>query len=542
MKLNKIMQKMAVLGVLSLIPETAVFADNSLSIFNNLLKATLTPKRQQTSAVRVRNPANTRVSRSIVYAGYSLEFLPIKKLVQKNLITQAYQLQKNKLTQQDTPEFLASNEAGLLALDSGLHINSIKHFADAERYLKINANDTVIEDVASGFTGEALSFITGKGDLTAYNGEPFERILMLNYKSIAYLLNGERKAYNVTRRAIDWQNIEKKEFEKTIEAAKKEIDKKENEIRKKAPGVLDSAAGTAKTVAKSGAVRNGVDATNIFNGASLFKIISDQYKSSKKEALSVPSAYVNPFGFYMAGIVQEFDSLEDASLRHNARISYQKALELNPKSKVIKRALRDIKRRPPRNRRLVHVIVADGFVPEKKVLQFAMTMPTGMVPVKLPVYEPVASKVAYIRIKSGKKTLATLSTVANIEAIVLRHQLDKLPLEHLKVIAAVARSSAENLLWSQMGVFGVIGKSLRESFSAPDTRGWMTLPKQILAARFYTSKYLKTITLVTYDKRWRQLSSKTIELPKKTHSFVYARTLDNNINAYTNKTLWVKKL
>ncbi len=255
--------------------------------------------------------------------------------------------------------------------------------------------------------------------------------------------------------------------------------------------------------------------------------------------MSVASAYVNPFGFYMAGIVQEFDGYDDVSLRDNARISYKKALKLNPKSKVLKQAVKEIKKRVRRNRRLVQVVIADGFAPEKKTLQFGIAMPGGVVPVKLPIYEPVASKVAHIKIKSGRKTLATLSTVANIEAIVLRHQLDSLPLEHFKVVAAIARSTAGNILWGQLGPLGQIGKVFQESLANPDMRSWLTLPKRLLAARFYASKRLKTITIVSYDKRWRRLATKKVTLPKNKHSFIYARTIDNLLYANVNKTLWV---
>jgi len=504
---------------------TSSQASDVFGLLNTLVKtASSTTK---ATANNLKNQAGSNqpvnnVTRNIVYTGYSKDFLQIKKLITSEQWEQAYQLQSKKIEQSDPVTFLDSNEAGLLALDTKNPLNAIKHFSAAEHFLKVNAERSMIMDGFFSFGGEVLSTITGKGDLTEYSGSPFERILMLNYKSIAYLLNGERKAYNVTRRAIDWQNIEQKEFEKTIDAAKKDIAKTEAEITEEASDNDDATTGSKP-------VSNG----------NFFQVISNQYKSSQKKALSVKSAYVNPFGFYMAGIVQEFDSLEDASLRDNARISYKKALELNPKSKVIKRAIREVKRKPRRGKRLVQVIIADGFAPEKKTLQFGLPMPGGIVPVKLPIYEPVQSKVAHIKIKSGKRTLATLSTIADIESIVLRHQLDSLPLEHFKVMASVARSTAENMLWGQLGPLGAIGKSFRESFAAPDMRAWMSLPKQFMAARFYVSKRLKNVTIISYDKRWHRLATKKVTLPKNKHSFIYARTIDKLLNANVNNTLWI---
>jgi len=467
----------------------------------------------------------TRIKKTIVYSGYSQAFLAIKKLIKAGQWQQAYQLQQAKINSSDLPNFLDSNEAGLLALDTKNIKNAIQHFADAEHYLKVNAEKSLLEDGFFSLATELSSLISGVGDLTEYQGAPFERILMLNYKSIAYLLNGERKAYNVTRRAIDWQNIEKKEFDKSIALAKKEINRTEQELN--------------KTSSEKPSEINHEKAKNIA-GENIFKIISDQYKRSKRRALSVKSAYVNPFGYYMAGIVQEFDSFEDRFLRDNAAISYKKALKLNPSSKVLRKAVRDIKRRPPRRKRLIQVVIAEGFAPEKKTLQFGLPMPGGIVPVKLPIYEPVTSKVAHIKIKSGRTTLANLSTVADIEAITLRYQLDSLPLEHFKVLASIARSTAENMVWGQLGVFGQVGKSFRESFANPDMRAWMSLPKRLLAARFYVSKRVKNITIISYDKRWRRLATKKVSLPKKTHGFIYARAIDNILNINVNKTLWVK--
>lgn len=499
---------------------TPSHANDMLNLLNTLAN---TSKASSQNTLRNQvNKSNPTITRSVVYSGYSKDFLAIKSLISSKQWSQAYELQKQKVAKTDPANFLDSNEAGLLSLDTNTPLSALAHFSAAERFLKINAEKSFIEDGFFSFGGEALGLVTGMGDLNEYKGAPFERILMLNYKSIAYLLNGERKAYNVTRRAIDWQNIEQKEFQKTIDSAKKNIAQEEKKIAQQLP---ESS--------------NPTDNKTITSG-NIFQVISDQYKSSNKQALTVSSAYVNPFGFYMAGIVQEFDSFEDSSLRDNAKISYKKALKLNPGSKVIKQAMKEVKKRPPRGRRLVHVVIADGFAPEKKTLQFGLPMPGGTVPVKLPIYEPVASKVAFIKIKSGKRTLATLSTVANIEAIVLRHQLDSLPLEHFKVMASIARSTAENMLWGQLGALGQLGKDFREEFANPDMRAWMSLPKQLLAARFYATNRLKNITLVSYDKKWRRLATKTVPLAKNEHSFIYARTIDSILNANVNKTLWVK--
>ncbi len=448
----------------------------------------------------------------ITYFGYSKNFLPIRNHIAQGEMKLAYEALQRNIKKNGT-SFLNSVEAGVLSVDTAHISDAIGYFATAENHLKQQMDRTVVEGTAMKYGRELISVVSGKGDLTEYNGEPYERILMLNYKSIAYLLNGERKAYNVTRRSIDWQNIEKKTFEQGIKEVKGKV-----KGQKQAPS-------NKKTMSYA---------------PEAFDLIFSQYNRNKSKATSVKSAYINPFGFYMAGIVQEFDSYEDLSLRDNARISYKKALELNPESKVIQRAIKATKKAPPKNKHLVHIIAADGFAPEKKTLSFNMNIAGGLVVIKTPLFEPVESPVKTIKIKAGKTLLATLSPIADIEAITLRHQLDMLPVEHAKVIASIGRNLGENLFWNQLGSLGRAGKLFRESVANPDMRSWMSLPKRISAARFYVSKRLKKISIISYDKRGRVLAKEDVTLNNNSHNFIYARSIENVIHAQINKKLWVK--
>ncbi len=528
MIINKQFSKKLFLGFyLSAVLSTSSQADgfsNAFKLFNAVGKTTANKTVKKASQTATAKPFEPTVES----VGYSEDFQSIKALIKSEQFEQAYQQQEIKVKEEDTPSFLSSNEAGLLALDVQKPLAAIDHFSAAEHFLKMNAAESMVEGAATIFGSESVSILFGVGESGDYDGAPFERILMLNYKSIAYLLNGERKAYNVTRRAIDWQNIEQKEFEIQLAIAKQKI--------------AEESGNANKAETSSGAVDTTSTILNaLIPGVSdLFEEIQKPYKKTENAALSISSAYVNPFGFYVAGIVQEFDSFEDRSLRNNARISYQKALDLNPNSKVIKQAIREVKKPLRRGKRLVQVVIADGFAPEKKSLHFRIPTPGGIIPVKLPIYKPVPSKVAYIRIKSGTKTLATASVVADIEAVTLRHQLDSMPFQHFKVIASITRSSVESIGWSQLGGVGMLLKGVREDFANPDMRSWMSLPKQLLGARFYASKKLKSVTVVSYDKNWKRLASKKVLLPKNEHSIIYARTIDNILTTNVNKTLWVK--
>jgi len=336
---------------------------------------------------------------------------------------------------------------------------------------------------------------------------------MLNYKSIAYMLQGERKAYNVARRSIDWQNIERDRFRAEVQAAKEELEKQVAEQEEKG---------------------------NDLTGFGFTDTMNKYYGKTKKQATQLPSAYVNPFGFYMTGMVQEFDSYDDRSLRDNARISYKKALELNPKSKVIQAAAAAMKKAPRKGRRLVHVVVADGFAPEKRTVRFDYNVGGVMLPVKIPVYEAETSPIYRFEIQtvSGKR-LSRVHPVADINSIALRHQYDSLPFQQLNMTVSVIRSYFENRALNKLGFIGKMVSDKRQEVANPDMRSWISLPEKFLAARLEVPKNLDRIRIKGYDKRGRTLVNEVVKLNKQSHNFVYARNIGKTmkVSSNTNK-LW----
>ena len=451
--------------------------------------------------------------RIVSYAGYSKKFLDIKMLVEQGDAADAYLLREQLLEEKKKePNMLFSLEQGLIALDASQGADAVKYFERAESILKKRGKQSITKGFLSKISTEVVR-ATGAEEFGRYEGEPFERILMLNFKSIAYMLDGDRRAYSVTRRSIDWQNREKKLFDQKIEKIQEDIKKKEEDQNKKG---------------------------NNLASMGLFSVIKEQYKQSKSTALQVPSAFVNPFGFYMAGIVQEFDSYEDASLRDNARISYQKALELNPKSKIIQQAVKEIKKRKPKNKRLIHIVVANGFAPEKKVLQINYNVDGSHIPVKLTMYESDKSLVDRVEIQNSQgKRLAKLGVVADIDAITMRHQLDSLPEQHMRMTLSIVRSVFEGKMFENLGFLGKIGKKMRDDSTNPDMRSWMSMPKQILAARLYLSRGEGDLQIVSFDKKGKVLVRKKLVLDVNNHSFVYARSLDKVMYTNQSKSMWV---
>ena len=461
---------------------------------------------------------------TITYAGYTKEYLPVKKMLKAGDLKgiEALYKQKQEAAKKKAKSaadvikeigFLGWLESGTLAIDQGNYSESVQDFSHAEDLLDMRQQKSLFESLLSDGVSSAAGLVTGNEESGDYKGEGFERVLMLNYKSIAFLLDGKRNAYNVTRRAIDWQNIEKKAFEAKQRKVQEELKKKESQkTNKESASPADVGARVDKDYAKYDA-----------------------------KALSVPSAYVNPFGYYVAGMVQEYESYDDWSLRDNARISYSKALELNPKSKVLKRAVKEMKKRNARSgTKLVHVVVADGFVPEKKLLTYGIATNNGVIPIKLTLYEPDPSRVSRIEAQTtGGKRWAVLSPVADVEAIVLRHQKDMEPFRKLKVVLATVSGQVVKGLLGNLGFIGNAISNAREEMAAPDMRSWMSLPSTIQAARLHLPKSVSRFKLVSYDKRGRVLASRVVNINKNSHDFVFARTLDNKMYAYASNKLWM---
>ena len=484
--------------------------------------------------------------RRVIYSGYSKQFLPVKAEMRRgrfDLAAARFKALNNPAAGSEqvqtagwqtggdrdmpgksppasptglltTDEFLSAVELGTLALDSGASSEAVQRFDGAEATLVGRKTRSKTKGTLKKFFGFLGETLTGKEEIAEYQGQGYERILMLNYKTIAFLLEGDRRAYNVTRRAIDWQNIEKRRFEAKLREVKAKLSE------------LDSKSDQSRTRRDQGSVD---------------RIVGEQYAALDARASSVPSAYVNPFGYYVAGMVHEFESASDITLRDNARIAYQKALKLNPNAAVLKQAVAELSKPAKRNDdRLVHVVVAEGFAPEKKTLIYGLRFGNDMLPVKLPIYEPVPSRVRRIEVRDmAGKTLQVLSPLADIEAIALRHQKDSQPFQNLRVGIAVARSAVEKTLFSQFGQLGQLIGNMRDAMTTPDMRAWMSLPARIQVARLHLPPGTERIRLVSIGRGGRELARTTVSLGKGPHGFVYARSIEGHLVAHASETLWM---
>jgi hypothetical protein len=194
--------------------------------------------------------------------------------------------------------------------------------------------------------------------------------------------------------------------------------------------------------------------------------------------------------------------------------------------------------------------VNDGFVPEKMVLTqhfgAGTNRSTGrpiLVPIKLPYYRPVPNRVQRIVVETTEgQALADLSPVADVEAIVLRHQKDQQAFITLRIVLSSIRNTIGATLKEHQNPFLKILGEVMISVAAPDTRSWMTLPASIQAARLYVPADTKTITIATYDVQGAKLASESVAVDEAGATFIYGRSLDDRLLVRGSQDLWVNKL
>ncbi len=452
------------------------------------------------------------------YTGYSQQFAPLRdqlaagevERVQAILEQEELHLREKAPSDADLIRQLrlvGLMERGSLYLQAGAPEKALQYCGYGQELIEQRQQESILSEKIS-LADRYIKDVTGMGELGRYTPPGYEKVMLLNLASMAYLLKGDERAFNVARLAVEWQDLEKAQYEKVIG----EIQRKEAEKARK-----EKASNKSKS--------------NL-----IFATIDDEFAKYDDLALSVPSAFVNPFADYVTGMVNEFKSVELKSLLSNAAIAYSQALRLNPESPVLQQAVKDTQAAKPASR-LIHVVAMDGFVPEKKVLSLPLDKDLN---IELPTYNPIANRVARIVVADSKgKTLATLSPVADIEALAMRHQKDSLPAVKTMLVAATLRDAGilYGLEYYLPGL-GVLAKKLIDKSQEPDTTSWMTLPGRIMAARIYPEKGVNALMLRSYDSGGKKLAEQRVSLAEGERHFVLVRSINQTLYAYPSNRIW----
>ena len=435
-------------------------------------------------------------------------------------------------------------EISSLYLSTGNVDKSLEYSRYSECLIEKRENEPEIWELLRKGGNFFGSMAGGGGEFSVYDPVGYERVLLLNIQAMDYLLKGDERAFNVALKSTDWQDLEREKFEKHLETLKKQSADLEKEGNKKGEHI------DRKQSKKNRKIKNTV-----------FRRLTKEFSKYNRKALKVPSAFVNPFGDYLAGVAKEYKSVDSdfRSQMDNARIHYENARKLNPKSKVLKLAYKDAKKRRSA-KRLVQIVAFDGFAPEKNILRFDIKIKQCPIPIhiELPVYDPVKSKVHHIVVTTtGGRRLARFWPVANIENLALRHQKDMLPVVQAMVAIAAIRDAALQIgsravsqaVQKKYGPLAgavahtILVKGLNglDKLLEPDTSSWMSLPKRILAARFHPPNHLKTIVITSYDAKGRRQAREKIKLGRGGRHFIFVRTTDKAMKVISGKKIWSPK-
>lgn len=468
-------------------------------------------------------------------SGYSMMYSPLRNnlMTQKSeeyLSTLDYYLADRK-HDRESMVYLSTLERGMIQLGAGELSSAAYNLKKAEDMLTVKENRSYTREFLEKYGSNFISFISGKHNLAEYQGEDFEKVLTLNLSSLSQLLEGKRAAYNITRRSIEYQN---RAYE-TFVARKAQI---ENELK-------DQQRNSQKSK---------------FNPLNLFTVteqIDKYYHRHGAKIAHLPHSYVNPFGYYLAGVIQEIESSADYSLRDNARISYEKAALLSPKNPLLESAISATQKERPTGSRVIHLIAASGFVPDKKVMEFHLQVPSlsGIknMPVKLPFREPINDKASNIEVYNSKGSLlARTSVISDISALVMRNEIDRLPETKLQIVSTmtksfVASTSVDTGIAVVSAKMPQLGSLLNNTFSntswvdfsgEPDTRSWLSLPDRIHAARITTSPHDTNFRIVLKSADGKVLNHRNINVSSNGDIVLFARSYGSSFEVQSSKKLW----
>lgn len=416
---------------------------------------------------------------------------------------------KDKLL--DTSSELALLERALLSLNAGNPQRARYYFDIAEEKQAQTESGGILSGISGlGKTGAAA--VTGAEELSNYDLRGYEKVMLLNYKALTYLMTGDNeKAYNVARRAIDLQQEEHEKFEKELAALKAKGD--------------EAAQSQTEVTKEIGKVKNEVLAI-----ANKTMSVADQ-----KKAKMVKSAYVNPFGDYMDALILEMDAAgQPGADLGSAKTAYKKALTNNPACGAARDGVNTVEKGIPAGKKVVQVILADGFSPirEEKTSKFKVAGYEGAI--NYADLESIPSKFKSAKVTVGGVT-KNMSSLTKMESLIYRDELDRMPWRQAMFFGAVARHIAAGIAskatQEKGGAFlgQLTGKVLSTGLSAmqhPDTRSWMTLPNEILVSRLVVPANQHSLTITTYSKNGGRLASKTVSLPGTESMVVYASSYD----------------
>lgn len=431
---------------------------------------------------------------------------------------------------QKTPTFLNFAEIGTLHLDAGAVEAARTSFDSAGGAIAQAAGQKEKSGIGGAMRslGRVAASAAGNAELGAYDPPDYERVLQLNYLSLTYLLLGDDKAFNVSKRASERQRD-------AFESLNDKATRLQDEAREKFE------AERAEAKKKLAEATENPDQAGQSTGVS--GQLAKAYGTGETcKAPNLPSAYINPLGFFLNGVVYEVSSAQYPEDVETARIAYQKAFALAPRSATLDQAVRELNSDKIRPGRLLHVIVGEGAAPTRQAIQTQLTIGTTTAPITIPRLTCYPSAVASIEVRTTDgKRLAVLDPMADIEGMMLQRQKDREPLTAAAVVTNVMRSAMETRAAQNNAVLGILAAAKQSAFDRPDMRSWSSLPARMHVARVYAPKEATEVDIVSLDAKGAKIASNRVALDTKSkQNVIYARASDGDINAAPVAKLWIQ--
>lgn len=412
--------------------------------------------------------------------------------------------------------FLANSEVGLMHYECNRHQEAMTSF-EAARATGGDSGGGVRNRLsqAGRWLGnrarQAAGVVLGRGDFGPYRKRDYEGVLQLNYLALNFMIQGDRRCYNVARASADEQEQLRARFAEQVAEAQQSLQQ-------------EQASDNGKT-------------TNMVN------TLNPEFATYAPIANRVPSAYVNPFGPYVSGVALEIASLEQPALRGNARGAYEEALALAPARAQLTQAVQAMNDNHTPGTRVVHVIVAEGFAPSRNVLRYGLPMDDGTVlPLRMGIFVPEISAVnrveaAFTSGAANARRPVTLDPISDVEALVLRDQSDRLLFMWLDLLVSAYRDRQTEALEAQINQF--MGNQPISLDSVPDLRSWCSLPRRVHVARMIAPPGVNEVAITTRSSAG-VLQRRTVALdPQNQQTLIYARATNDVLRVDTSRRLWV---
>jgi hypothetical protein len=415
--------------------------------------------------------------------------------------------------------YLENVETGLFAFEQGDLDVATDRLKKAEKARADSKGG--LSKIGRGLAWAGGTFV-GAGEAAPYRPHDYEDIQQLGYLALTHLFKGQPTCYNVVRRCVQSQIDLKAKFEQELADSKAKLAEQEKSAAQK------EKSGTAGNPAQPSQQQS-------IGG------FEHEFAAFETTALRVPNAYVNPVGDYVAGLIQEIASVDQYSLRDNSRLSYESAIALYGQSPHLHAAATAMKRpRAPAGERVLHVVVGEGFAPERKELVYVLAIAGQLLPVRVPLLTPVASSVDRIEVLGSRGAITRLDPIGDFEAIAMRAQQDRTPLMMLEILASVLSSNIIGKAAHHLGAIGDWLNGARESVAHADTRGWLGLPRRFHVARITLPPKLTSVTLASVGADGRRLASQVVTIPPgESHSVLYARAVDDHMHVVNARRLWI---